>query len=87
MRPYLDFSRGAPVELRSPPQTLEIVDLNHASPEELQRLPGIGPALAERIVASRSEDGPFRVPEDLLRVRGIGPATLDRLRTLVHLAR
>lgn len=84
IRPYLDFSSGVPVGLRSPPRAAGLVDLNRAGPEELQRLPGIGPALAKRIVESRSEDGPFRVPEDLLRVRGIGPATLERLRTLVR---
>jgi competence protein ComEA len=56
------------------------VDVNRAGPEELQSLPGIGPALAGRIVESREKEGRFRTPEDLLRVRGIGPAILARIR-------
>jgi competence protein ComEA len=63
----------------SPP----LVRLNSASLEELQRLPGIGPVLAGRIVESRTTHGPFRTAEDLLRVSGIGPTTLDRLKSLV----
>ncbi|MFH1765007.1 MAG: helix-hairpin-helix domain-containing protein [Gemmatimonadota bacterium] len=59
------------------------VDLNRASSEELQSLPGIGPALAQRILDSRRQDGPFQTPDDLLRVRGVGPATLARIRALV----
>lgn len=60
------------------------LDLNRAGVEDLQLLPGIGPALAERIVAHRSREGRFREPEDLLAVSGIGPATLARLLPLVR---
>ena len=56
----------------------EQIDPNTASAQELDRLPGIGPALAERIVAAR-DDTPFRSASDLTRVPGIGPATLARL--------
>jgi competence protein ComEA len=87
IRPHLDFSRGVPVELRIPGVSRELLDLNRAGIEELQVLPGIGPALAERILESRSREGRFQVPEDLLRVRGIGPATLDRLRPLIRVGR
>jgi competence ComEA-like helix-hairpin-helix protein len=59
------------------------VDVNRASVTELTALPGIGPALAERIVAAREEDGRFRSVDDLLRVSGIGPAKLERLRGAV----
>jgi competence protein ComEA len=54
------------------------VNVNQATAQQLQALPGIGPALAERIVAYRDESGPFASPEDLLGVRGIGPKTLER---------
>ena len=57
-----------------------LVDLNRAGAEELQSLPGVGPALAQRILDSRRREGPFQMPADLLRVRGIGPATLARIR-------
>jgi competence protein ComEA len=73
------LSREAPSRSRA----VSPVDLNRAGPEELQTLPGIGPALAERILESRKREGPFRSAEDLLRVRGIGPATLARFRTRV----
>lgn len=59
----------------------ERVSINAASPERLEGLPGIGPALAERIVAAR----PFRRLSDLRSVSGIGPATLERLRPHVTL--
>ena len=55
------------------------VDLNRAGVEELKELPGVGPALAARIVAARRERL-FTSLDDLVRVPGIGPATLDKLR-------
>lgn len=57
----------------------ERIDVNHATVEELRRLPGIGPTLSQRIIETR-ENQPFRSVEDLRRVRGIGPKTLERLR-------
>ncbi len=56
------------------------VDLNAADASTLQTLPGIGPVLAERIVAWREENGPFASVEELGEVSGIGPAVLDGLR-------
>ncbi|MFL5383725.1 MAG: ComEA family DNA-binding protein [Longimicrobiaceae bacterium] len=61
-----------------------VVDLNRASAEELRALPGIGPALAARIVAWRAAHGPFRSPDDLVQVPGIGSKTATRLRPLVR---
>jgi competence ComEA-like helix-hairpin-helix protein len=61
----------------------EKVELNRATEAELEALPGIGPALAARIVAWREEHGPFARIEDLAPVPGIGPALLDRLAPLV----
>jgi competence protein ComEA len=77
--PRSENDSGGFEEAISPPK----VNLNRASLQELQALPGIGPVLAERVLRSRSEDGPFRVPEDLLRVQGIGPATLARIKSWV----
>ncbi len=68
---------------RRPRQTdAAALDLNRATVEELQRLPGIGPALAERIAAHRLRS-PFQRVDDLLAVSGIGPATLGRIRASV----
>ncbi len=85
--PHLDFSRGVPVNLRGPTGTTGRLDVNQASFEELQTLPGIGPALARRIIESRTELGGFRTPEELLRVSGIGRATLSRLSPLIRVER
>lgn len=57
----------------------ETLDPNRAPAVQLDRLPGVGPATAERIVAAR-DSAPFPTPEDLLGVRGIGPATLEKMR-------
>jgi len=56
------------------------IDINRATEEELQRLPGIGPALAARIVNLRRSRGHFTSVDSLVAVRGIGPATLARIR-------
>ena len=62
----------------SPAASQQRVDLNTAGVEELQSLPGIGPALAQRIVDHRREHGRFERVEDLLEVKGIGERTLAR---------
>ncbi|HSF05443.1 MAG TPA: helix-hairpin-helix domain-containing protein [Methylomirabilota bacterium] len=59
------------------------VDLNSATPDDLARLPGVGPSLAARIVERRQSGGTFRSIEDLRRVKGIGSVKLERLRHLV----
>jgi competence protein ComEA len=59
------------------------VDLNRATVDQLDSLPGVGPATAAAIVAYRDEHGPFATVDDLLGVRGIGPAKLDAIRALV----
>ncbi|MEW6516394.1 MAG: helix-hairpin-helix domain-containing protein [candidate division FCPU426 bacterium] len=56
------------------------LDINRAGAAEWASLPGIGPALAGRIVALRARRRGFRSPEDLLDVKGLGPAKLERLR-------
>ena len=63
--------------------TTEPIDLNRADEAELQALPGIGPALAARIVTWRTENGGFATVDDLESVPGIGPAKLAELRDRV----
>jgi competence protein ComEA len=59
------------------------VNLNTATLEQLDALPGVGPATAKAILDERAKRGRFRSVEELLEVRGIGPAKLDALRDLV----
>jgi competence protein ComEA len=59
------------------------VDVNQATADQLDELPGVGPATAEAIIAHRDEHGPFASVDDLLDVRGIGEAKLEQLRDLV----
>lgn len=61
-----------------------VVDLNSADAAALDALPGIGPVLAERIVAWREENGPFTSVDELGEVSGIGPAVLADVRDLVR---
>lgn len=59
------------------------IDLNSATAEQLDSLPGVGPATAAAIIDHRSAQGPFRSVDDLIDVRGIGEAKLEGLRDLV----
>jgi competence protein ComEA len=60
-----------------------LVNVNTATAEELERLPGVGPATAAAIIRERDANGPFATVDDLDRVPGIGPAKLEQLRDLV----
>ena len=59
------------------------ININTASVEELQRLPGIGPAMAERISEFRKQGGKFTAPEDLLQISGIGEKKFARMQPFV----
>jgi len=75
-------STASTAEVAEPPAPVPPsgpVDVDTASESELDRLPGIGPALAARIVADRKNAGPFGSVEALQRVKGIGPALAARL--------
>ncbi|HEX4354487.1 MAG TPA: helix-hairpin-helix domain-containing protein [Polyangiales bacterium] len=62
----------------------ESIDLNCAAAGDLQLLPGVGPKLAERIVAERTKRGGYAKVDDLRAVKGIGPATFARMQRFVR---
>jgi competence protein ComEA len=62
------------------------VNINTATVQELQLLPRVGPALAQRIVDFRSANGPFKAPEELTRVKGIGEKSFSGLAPYVSVS-
>lgn len=65
-------------------QNEERININTATSEELKRLPGIGSALAARIIEHRRQHGPFKRPQEIIVVRGM---SAKRYRQLAHLIR
>jgi competence protein ComEA len=61
------------------------VNINTASAQELESLPGIGPALAQRIVECRTTHGPFHSIEEIKNVSGIGEAIFEKLKDLIEI--
>ncbi len=66
------------------PQLTGVVNVNTATLEELQLLPGIGESRAQQVIALRKQRGGFKSLEDLVVVRGIGETSLERLRPYVR---
>jgi comEA protein len=74
----LVFAAAASATSKKPPS--RPVNLNSATSAELQQVPGIGPATADKILQMRKTYGPFKTVDDLLAVRGIGKKRLDKMR-------
>ncbi len=81
----LPSTTAGPLPPATTPGEGALVPVNAASAAELEALDGIGPVLAERIVAWREANGPFAAVEELLEVSGIGPVLLEQLRSEVVL--
>jgi competence ComEA-like helix-hairpin-helix protein len=85
-RPTRATPLTAAIESNSPetfPNEPQRININNAPMRELERLPGIGKGLAERIVDHREKFGPFRRPEHLIIVRGISDRRFRALRDLI----
>ena len=59
------------------------LNINTASAKEIEALPGIGPVIAERIVAYREQNGPFKRREDLMMVSGISEKKYEEIRSMI----
>jgi competence protein ComEA len=66
-----------------PPITGSHLNINLATAEELDTLPGIGPAIAQRIIDYRTANGPFNSIDELLNIEGIGEETFEELKSLI----
>ena len=74
------LSSGLAVAAAKPAPTGK-VNINTATAEQLVALPGIGPALAARIVEHRTKSGAFKTPQELLNVKGIGEKNLSKIQS------
>ncbi|PYU09868.1 MAG: topoisomerase [Acidobacteria bacterium] len=71
---------GLPLSLAKKKPPVKPVNINTATSEELQQVPGIGPATAQKILQMRKSYGPFKSVDDLLAIRGLGQKRLDKMR-------
>jgi len=74
---------AAPIQAAGEGSLTGVVNINTATEEELQMLPGIGEARAKAVIALRQQNGGFPSADDLLAVKGIGETALKRLRPFV----
>lgn len=74
---------GVPSSIGTGISASGLININTAGVTELDKLPGVGPALAERIIQYRNENGAFSKPEDLQNVSGIGAKTYEKMASML----
>lgn len=79
----LPGSSSSATESPSDPTNTDLININTASLEELDTLPGIGPTTAQRIIDYRTTNGPFTTIDEIMDVSGIGPSTFDAMKDLI----
>jgi len=78
-----EVSEHSQIDMSAYQSQSDCINLNTSGAERLCELPGVGPGLAQKIVAFRKQNGTFKNAEDLLKIKGIGSAKLERLRKQV----
>ena len=76
----LALAPSAALAQKAKPTSTEKVNLNTASVEQLQSVPGIGPSMAKRILEHRSKNGKFSKIEEILNVKGIGEKSFQKMK-------
>lgn len=79
------FSAALFAGKKKPP--VKPININAATSEELQKVPGIGPATAQKILQMRKSYGAFKSVDDLLAIRGLGQKRLDKMRKYLTVGR
>ncbi len=85
LSPASGAGAGKPSGKHKKDKTIPVLNINQATAQELEQLPGVGPKLAERIVTYRKENGAFKQVDDLLAVKGIGPKNFATMRPYLKL--